>query len=320
MTVSVAQAREQLAQARAITAGTHSSTTGARDFYNPARVLVLAEQLLAAGSSHSVPAAERFAVREQAFLAALDTGRFAEAKTHLDALDEAFPAGQSLRVQRLYAQYHEALGASSLAFNLYAEALKKDEANMALWKRSIAQFISIGKRLEAIEGLVVYTDRFMQDAEAWSMLAKLYAEDAKFQQAAFCYEEIMLIKPCDPHIHVRYADVVASLGRWNLAVKYYASALDLLEDHARSLYGLHVVTGLLKARYASGKNDVKVRQVSSTSSTQDIDPIPLEIVSKLHDLAAERLSKLYEKKAGKKSEVLAVFKAWLQSSSSSSSK
>nr|KAJ3421155.1 ER membrane complex subunit 2 [Polyrhizophydium stewartii] len=328
MTFDVAASREYLAELRAGTAGGESehvaSPAGAGgagasarkhrgpSFYSPSHVLEVAEALLASHAS-SLPKTERFAITEQAFQAALDCGRFEVAEKHLSQLESAFPIAKSLRVQKLYGQLHEATGNTTKAFEVYNTALDQDEANMALWRRSIARFVSAGQRHEAIEALVGYVDRFMQDTEGWAMLAKLYADECKFEQAAFCLEELMALRPLSPHHRARYADVVASLGRLNLAVKYYAAALEVLPDFVRALYGLLVVTHTLLER---SKQQPKSRQLAAPSATHDIEPVPIERLELLRALARERLQAVYESKAaagaaGAPAEIHSIVKAWL---------
>ncbi|KAI8929583.1 hypothetical protein BC831DRAFT_443296 [Entophlyctis helioformis] len=282
-------------------------------FYDPSIVLELGTTLLARHAS-SLPAIERFAITEQVFVAALDTGDTQLAKRMLDTITAAFPPAKSIRSQRLNGQYLETLGDHERAFDLYQAALDADEANGALWKRCIARFISMGDRERAIEALVGYVDRFMQDAEGWMMLAKLYADACRFQQAAFCLEEVLVLRPSSPLHQVRYAEVVASLGRLHTAVKYYSSALELLEDHVRALYGLRAVTAMLLKQYeaaesAGATGAMAVDKLAERS--QDIEPIPKDTLVMLHELAGERLAAVYERQGKKGAELTSVVKTWL---------
>lgn len=48
-----------------------------------------------------------------------------------------------------------------------------------------------------------YLDVFVIDGEAWEELASLYISNQMLKQAAFCYEEIILLAPSDPYCHIK---------------------------------------------------------------------------------------------------------------------
>ena len=59
----------------------------------------------------------------------------------------------------------------------------------------------------------------MMDREAWAQLADIYLSKQRYSEAAFCYEEMLMIEPNNPHLHYKYASVrtialaYARLGR-----------------------------------------------------------------------------------------------------------
>lgn len=62
-----------------------------------------------------------------------------------------------------------------------------------------------------------------------------------YQQAAHCYEEVLLHSPQNIAIYVRYADVLYTMGGVHLktARQYYAAALKLSNgEDLRALYGV----------------------------------------------------------------------------------
>ena len=60
-----------------------------------------------------------------------------------------------------------------------------------------------------------------------------------FQQAAFCYEELLLHEPAKLAYHLLCAECQYSLHSWRAARTYYSSALQLSGgQHPRALYGI----------------------------------------------------------------------------------
>ena len=47
----------------------------------------------------------------------------------------------------------------------------------------------------------------MMDREAWAQLADIYLSKQRYSEAAFCYEEMLMIEPNNPHLHYKYASV-----------------------------------------------------------------------------------------------------------------
>jgi len=265
--------------------------------YYPTEVISIGQDLL---QKQSLPNPEKFAVMEQVYLAALDSGQIQVAKEYLDKLTESFPLESSFRVQKLHGQYWEAQAEWDRAMQIYNTALEQDETNIPIRKRIIMIYVAQGKRLKAIEELVQYVDTFMQDIDAWTQLANLYAQESMFQHAAFCYEELMMLKPRYPLYYIRYADIVAGLGKFELAVKYYCATLELVTDSLRALYGLcHVTNCLLKD------------QDKKKKSKNDTNIILPEIVKQLHELSKERLNALYQSTGKQGAQMTCIVKSWL---------
>ena len=67
-----------------------------------------------------------------------------------------------------------------------------------------------------------------------------------FQQAAFCYEELLMHEPAKVAHHLLYAECQYSLHSWRTARTYYSSALQLTGgQHPRALYGIAACTAQL---------------------------------------------------------------------------
>lgn len=292
--------RERLSLLRTMSCGTDAvvrhTEQSLPEIYDPVEVVRL-------GKLHSfrMEAIEQYNVMEQVAIAALLAGDTVTAHDYIQQLASKHPAS-SLRLQRLQGMLLEAQGMVDDATALYSNGLERDEANIQLWKRLISTSISNGRRDDAIAALIVFLDRFMQDVEGWMQLAKLYYLECKFQQSIYCLEEVLVLRPMHPLYLVRYADVVASLGRWNTAVKYYCGALELFQDHIRALYGLRTVTALLLRRNLPS---------AKPKATLDADEIDGTILLQLHRLAGERLTTLYQAKGQSGAKVFAVVKSWL---------
>ncbi|KAI9013247.1 hypothetical protein BC832DRAFT_524501, partial [Gaertneriomyces semiglobifer] len=207
--------------------------------YDPSHILLLGDIVLS--QSRSLPSIEHFALLEQLFTAALDCGNTQKAESYLSPIKSHFPAS-SVRVQRLIGMMHESQGDYTSASQIYTSALSQDETNSLIRKRLISVLKAQGSRTEAIEKLVEYVDSVMQDVDAWSELADLYLEEGMYAHAAFCYEEVLMLKPAHHVFMIRYADVCATLGRWEVALKYYCASVEVCRDAVRALWGMKVAS------------------------------------------------------------------------------
>ncbi len=50
------------------------------------------------------------------------------------------------------------------------------------------------------------------DADSWLQLCDLYLSAQQYRRAAFCMEELILINPMSFLFHVRYAEILLTLG------------------------------------------------------------------------------------------------------------
>ncbi|KAJ3163123.1 ER membrane complex subunit 2 [Geranomyces michiganensis] len=282
--------------------------------YDPSDVAALASQLLAT----SLNPVERLAVREQAFIASLDSGDLRSASAHLSVIESQFSFNDSLRVQRLHGLLAEANGDFARAVEIYTAALEKDETNVLIHKRLVAVLVSQGKRAEAIEKLLTYVDAFMQDVEGWTELAALYLEENMLPQAQFCFEELLLLRPQNHLYHVRYADVLYTGGKYELAVKHYCAALELCKDNVRALYGLKVAAAAVlvaRTKAPTGKSSKGMRGSVTALAAKDAgvedETADDETIESLLALASKRLAALYEGGGKDGATSHSIVKTWL---------
>lgn len=248
-------------------------------------VLTLGRQVLSNGHLHQV---ERFEVLEQVFLAALETGDEPAATDLLSLISSQFPVSTSGRSALLQGRLHEFRGEWEAASELYDSLVLKDDTNVAAKKRKMALLVSHGDPREAIEALIEHLGVFMQDTESWLHLARLYTTEKFYSQAAFCYEEVMLIIPHNVHHLLRYADLQVIIGDLPLAIKYYCHVLEICQDHLRALYGLYSASKTLIETLKSADGTKKL------TSKLDSHLLPtLDTLEELHDLGQERISVVY---------------------------
>ncbi|KAJ3190422.1 ER membrane complex subunit 2 [Gaertneriomyces sp. JEL0708] len=257
-TIDPSTARKTLASLR--THQTPTTTTSSEDtvtpsaHYDPSHILALGATVLS--QSRSLPSIEHYALLEQLFLAALDCGDTTKAQEYLSPIQSHFPAS-SVRVQRLIGMLHESQGDYTTASQIYTSALTQDETNTLIRKRLVSVLKAQGNRNEAIERLVEYVDAVMQDVEAWTELAELYLEEGMYAQSAFCYEEVLMLRPAHHLYMIRYADVCATLGRWEVAFKYYCASVEVCRDNVRGLWGMKVASQKVLEKKAGDEVVVK---------------------------------------------------------------
>lgn len=66
-------------------------------------------------------------------------------------------------------------------------------------------------------------------------------EHFDFERALYCFEELFILEPKNPHIPTRMADIYLTLGgRDNLvlAKKYYSFVVNIQQSNMRALWGL----------------------------------------------------------------------------------
>lgn len=112
-------------------------------------------------------------------------------------------------------------------------------------KRQIAIFKANGEIPDAISALVRYLDTSYNDPESWLELCSLYLSQRMYQQAAFCVEELLLLQGSNHVWHLKYAEILYTMGEVALALKEYCRVIELCEDHLRGMYGVQLVSGVI---------------------------------------------------------------------------
>ena len=110
-----------------------------------------------------------------------------------------------------------------------------------VWKRRVALLRSMKRPAEAINQLTLLLDTFPNDAEAWAELADLYLSQDMLHQAAFCFEELILLQPFSHYVHAQYAEVLWGLGKEASALKYWSRSVELCGDFFRGWFGVKTV-------------------------------------------------------------------------------
>lgn len=188
---------------------------------------------------------ELWLLHEQTAVALLEVGALERAVPLIRAVLARWP--DSKRARRLQGMYYEAASQWDKAEAVYESMLDADPADEAATKRLAALARSRGDAAGAAAVLRAYLDHFQGDLQAWEELADLYCETGALKQAAFCLEEALLLTPGNPAAHLRYADLLYSLGgaeQCRTARAYYSKALQLSGGRCtRALVGLLAATG-----------------------------------------------------------------------------
>jgi len=137
--------------------------------------------------------------------------------------------------------HYEATHEIEKATEIYEHMREKNPSDSFPYKRLIA-IVKGDNIVEAIRLLNEYLDIFMADIDAWSELGELYLYLREYENASFCYEELILAEPDNFHYHVKYAEIKFTMGGFenlNLAKNHYSHSLELnSENNYGGLYGL----------------------------------------------------------------------------------
>ena len=135
----------------------------------------------------------------------------------------------SCRVKRLQGMEYEQRGDYTEASKIYKDILEENPANGLAIKRQIAILKAQGQFGDAIRSLNGYLTNFPNDASSWQELANMYLAVNAVKQAAFCYEELILLNPLNFWLHSRLAEMYMTLGGYDRlrdARKHFAKSID----------------------------------------------------------------------------------------------
>ncbi|GMH40403.1 hypothetical protein BSKO_08307 [Bryopsis sp. KO-2023] len=203
---------------------------------------------------------ELWLVYEQVALAAMDCQANSCAASCVNAVCREFP-DTSIRAKRLKGMYFEATDNLERAVRLYDDILRDDPANELALKRKVAVQRTKGDLAGAAQALKSYLECYMVDRDAWEEMADIYLKMQHYKQAAFCYEELIMLAPNNLTYHLRFADVLCTLGGSNnfqTALSHYCHTIEASGGGCvRALFGVCVsLNGITAAQTSQDTEDI----------------------------------------------------------------
>ena len=135
------------------------------------------------------------------------------------------------------------------------ESSRDGDADGRASRARVAAKKSAGDDDGAIRALTEYAERYGGDERGWLELGRAHAVKCAYEEALFCYEEVMCAMPFDPSAHRRCAETLYSMGgERNLrdAKNHFAAALDFTNGRdVRAMYGVVLCAKKLR-EYAEG--------------------------------------------------------------------
>ncbi|KAI5075517.1 hypothetical protein GOP47_0009593 [Adiantum capillus-veneris] len=224
--------------------------------------------LLSDPSSRKKLGSEVWTVYEQVAIASMDCQCLDISNLCIERLLSKF--SNSVRVGRLEGMLYEAKGQWQQAEKKYQNLLELQPADAFIHKRKVAIAKGQGNLSSAVEALKQYLDIFMADHEAWRELAEIYISLQKYNQAAFCYEELIMMDTSNANWHLNYAEVYYTIGgveSLRIAKKYYASAIKLSAGkNLRALYGICLCSAAINQAKGRNKDEESIDLQSLASS------------------------------------------------------
>lgn len=192
-------------------------------------------------SSSSSLGTEVYAILEQVFFACLDMHKLDDAALFLNKhLKKDFP--NSIKLKGYEGMLLESQKRYDEAIKKYDEILVEDDCNAFAMKRKVCVYKEkrdISKAISVMNN--DYLKTYMGDAEGWQELSDMYLSLNMYKQAAFCYEELLLTTPHNPHFVLSYASILYTMGGFDnliMSRKYFCFAYELNNDDVRALLGL----------------------------------------------------------------------------------
>ena len=198
---------------------------------------------------------EKWQIYENLFLACLRTGDNESAYLCLEELIDRFGKAND-RIVALQGLYREATAKNEKelleVMRFYEELLQSDPTIFSIRKRRAALLRSMGKANEAIAALTNLLDTSPTDAEAWSELGDLYLTQGLYDQAIFCFEEVLLVTSNAWNMHAKLGEVLyLSAGKvegnadqlkaLSESMRRFCRSIELCDDYLRGYYGLKLV-------------------------------------------------------------------------------
>ncbi|KAF0974347.1 hypothetical protein FDP41_006379 [Naegleria fowleri] len=171
--------------------------------------------------------------------AALDLNHNVLAGKCLEILQNKF--GDTLRVKKLEALALEGAGEFEQALAIYDDLIEMHPTDAICYKRKVAIYKSQNLLAESVQALNKYLQIYQNDLEAYEELADIYLTLGDYKSALFCIEEMILSSPENYIFHLKYADILYTIGDFRNARKYYSQSLNInSENNTRALFGLYL--------------------------------------------------------------------------------
>ncbi|KAJ9085904.1 Inositol phosphatase SIW14 [Entomophthora muscae] len=90
-------------------------------------------------------------------------------------------------------------------------------------------------------------------------------------------EELILIEPINHIYHLKYAEILYSLGNMDISMKEFCRVIELCPNHVRAFYGVHLCTRKLLL---------------------DCNETERKLLTDLNVFASKHLNTIYQKEAG----------------------
>jgi len=244
---------------------------------------------------------ERWAIIEQVLLSAIEYRQKPWILYCVDTLKKMFP--KSNRVKRLLGIVREAMGEWDEALELYGDILEEFPEDLVTRKRVIAVYKSQGDFAKCADMLNKHLEEFAMDTEAWHELGRLYINESQFSRAMFCFEEMLLHDPTKAYTALTYAELLATVGEYEMSRKYYCFVVSLDAKNVRALWGLLMVCD---ASQQTGKSTR--RQLSDVVSSVEMSTVTgsTNVNTSLMERAVATLSSIYSTTASQRSSIVAL--------------
>lgn len=202
---------------------------------------------------------EKWQIYENIFLGCLRTGDNDSAYLCLEELTDRF-GQKNDRILALQGLYKEATAKDNKELQdvlmWYHEILKEDPTVFSIQKRRAALLRSMGQTADAVRALTNLLELSPTDAEAWSELGDLYMTQGVYDQAVYCFEEVLIVMPNAWNIHARLGEVqylaagakeggtADQLKVLSESMRRFCRSVELCDDYLRGYYGMKLVSDL----------------------------------------------------------------------------
>ena len=190
----------------------------------------------------------------------------------------------------------EAQGKKEQAMAIYQKMLDRDPNSLYALKRQVAILRAMGKPEAAAAKLTSHLDVVSSDVQSWLALSDIYLQLSQYRRAAFCIEELILLNPMAYIYHIRYGEILYTIGTsekapnpemLKTARKYFCHALELKPTaNLRALYGLLLCAAASKASAERAEIMTKTRAALVLEYEQANSPLIPTVKAMMSTLAS----------------------------------